>query len=92
MIKGETSKGFSFEVEEDVFDDWELAELLAGADNNSLSSMIGALKKILGEEGYNSMKEFYRDESGKIKTSTMSEAIKEIMEIVGEKSKAGKNS
>lgn len=50
MIKGETSKGFSFEVDEDVFDDWELAELLT--DSGNLKSMIEAMKKIIGSDGY----------------------------------------
>lgn len=88
MIKGETSKGFSFEVDEDVFDDWELAELLT--DSGNLKSMIEAMKKIIGSDGYEKMKEFYRDPSGRIRTTAISGAIQEIMEKVNE-SKAGKN-
>lgn len=78
MIEGKTKSGFEFKLEEDTLDDWELFEDLTAVEEGESTKIIGCAKRILGNEQYNRLKEFLRDENGKISTTAMSNAISEI--------------
>lgn len=46
-IKGTTTSGFSYEIEKDSLDDYELFELIASGDFTAVPKVI---ERILGEE------------------------------------------
>lgn len=83
-IKGKTPKGFSFEVDADRLDDYELFEEVTEAESNP---MLGPsiLKKVLGEEQKNRLVDFCRGENGRAKiadvTAEMSAIFKSINEL-----------
>lgn len=63
MIKGKTSSGFNFKIEDQVLNDYELLELFAEVDENPLL-VPKLVKMILGEEQKNKLIEHVRDEKG----------------------------
>lgn len=88
MIKGKTEKGFEFEVEDDALDDWELTEDLVEIDNGNFGRIVSAINRFLGIEQAKAFKEFYRNDKGKISSTELMNALKEIFDLAG---KQGKN-
>lgn len=88
MIRGETSTGFKFEIEESVLDDYELLETLIDVDNGNDVALFRAIDMILSKEQKNHLKEHLRKIHGRVPASAM---ISEIMDIM-ETSSIGKNS
>lgn len=88
MIKGKTASGFEWEIEDNVANDWETVELLSEADEGKTSSLIKAIKRVFGEDGYAALKEHVRDKNGVVATDKMVTEIREFMEST----KEGKNS
>lgn len=84
MIKGKTSSGFEWEVDDDVKDDYELIELFQTADEGSAKALTDAYKRILGEEQYKKMKEFMRNDKGRVPASKMLAAMNEIVNSLGD--------
>ena len=86
MLKGTTSTGFAYEVEEDVLDDYELLEILHEADKGSAGAMIEVAEQVLGKEQKEALKNHIRNEKGKVSAIRM---IEEVMEILksGDKGK-----
>ncbi len=88
MIKGTTKSGFKFEIEEEVFDDYELLEKLVDADNGDNMAIFQAIDMILDGTQKDQLKKHVRNEKGRVPASAM---VKELMDIM-EASNAGKNS
>lgn len=88
MIKGTTKSGFKFEIQEEIFDDYELLETLVDADNGDNMAIFQAIDMILDGAQKDKMKEHVRNEKGRVPASAM---VKELMDIM-EASNAGKNS
>ena len=88
MIKGTTKSGFKFEIEEEVFDDYELLEKLVDADNGDNMAIFQSIDMILDGTQKDQLKEHVRNEKGRVTASAM---VKELMDIM-EASNAGKNS
>lgn len=88
MIKGTTKSGFEFEIQEEVFDDYELLETLVDADNGDNMAIFRSIDMILDRTQKNKLKEHVRNEDGRVPASAM---VQELMEIM-EASNAGKNS
>lgn len=87
MITGKTKSGFEYGLEETAMDDWELFEDLTAVDDGEQTKIISCAKRLLGEKQYNRLKEYLRDEKGRVSISVMSNTIAEIFESVEE----GKN-
>lgn len=77
MTKGTTKSGFSYEISDDVVNDWELLEMLSDMDDN-IMVVVPFAKKILGTDQYNKLKLFCKNENGTVQTDKMSETIIEI--------------
>lgn len=75
-MKGTTSKGFEFEIEDKNLDNMELVECLAGVDKDPLL-FPKVCELLLGREQKKKMYDFYRAEDGRV-------SIKEITAAVGE--------
>lgn len=88
MIKGTTKSGFQFEIQEEIFDDYELLETLVDADNGDNMAIFQAIDMILDGTQKDKLKEHVRNEKGRVPASAM---IQELMGIM-EASSAGKNS
>ena len=81
MINITMGDGFKIQLDENVFDDFELVELYAKVAKNPI--WIGDLKeKLLGAEQKKALIEHLRDENGKVHTSAVMNALKEIEEAI----------
>ena len=87
MIKGKTSTGFEFNIDQSIGNDYELVELLGNLDEDFLT-MTKVVNRVLGKEQANKLKEHVRNENGIVPTDRMAEEISEIFQSTDE----GKNS
>lgn len=81
MINITMGDGFRIHLEENVFDDFELVELYAKVAKNPI--WIGDLaEKLFGAEQKKALIEHLRDENGKVHTTAVMNALKEIEEAI----------
>lgn len=80
MIKGTTKTGFEFEIDENVFDDWELVEAFREIERGDDGLIVDVVEQILGIEQKNALKEFIRDAQGKVSATAMEVELEEIFE------------
>lgn len=81
MIRGKLSSGFEFHLDENIFDDFELVELYAKVAKNPI--WVGDLaERLLGVEQKKALVEHLRKEDGKVHTTDMFNALKEIEDAV----------
>lgn len=80
MIKGTTKTGFEFEIDENVFDDWELVEAFRKIERGDDGLIVDVVEQILGIEQKNALKEFIRDAHGKVSATAMEVELEEIFE------------
>lgn len=81
MIKITMGDGFKIQLDENVFDDFELVELYAKVAKNPI--WIGDLaEKLLGAEQKKALIKHLRDENGKVHTTAVMNALKEIEEAI----------
>ena len=86
-MKGTTSSGFEYNLDETALDDYELLEDLCELDNGNTARTISALNQLLGTEQKDRLKEHLREENGRVPASKMMIEMGEIFNSV----KAGKN-
>ncbi|MDO4393105.1 MAG: hypothetical protein Q4C80_01660 [Bacillota bacterium] len=55
MIKGTTKTGFEFEIDENVFDDWELVEAFREIERGDDGLIVDVVEQILGIEQKNAL-------------------------------------
>lgn len=77
MIEGTTSTGFSFRIEDDAADDYELLETLTDIDNGEWNKVTDMTTRLLGPEQRDALKEHVRGENGRV-------SFKKICNEVGE--------
>lgn len=65
MIKGKTKTGFEFELDTKTLDDYEVLELYESVAETGLGAK-KLLVRLIGEEGYNRLKEHCRKKDGTI--------------------------
>lgn len=87
-MKGKTTSGFEYELDESALDDYELLEELCELDEGDTSKIISVLNRLLGNEQKERLKEHLRMENGRVPASKMMLEIGEIFNSV----KEGKNS
>ena len=81
MINITMGDGFKIELDENVFDDFALVELYAKVAKNHI--WIGDLaEKLLGAEQKKALIEHLRDDNGKVHTTAVMNALKEIEEAI----------
>ena len=86
MIKGKTTSGFEFELDEDVLDDYELLETVLKAEKGD-GNMIKAVDMLLGEAQKEALKNHVRNEKGRVSATRIMEELAEIFQSCS----AGKN-
>nr|DAZ49578.1 MAG TPA: hypothetical protein [Caudoviricetes sp.] len=86
-MKGITSSGFEYNLDETALDDYELLEDLCELDNGNTARTISALNRLLGTEQKDQLKEHLREENGRVPASKMMVEMAEIFNSV----KEGKN-
>lgn len=81
MINIKMSDGFEVKLDENVFDDFELVELYAKVAKNPI--WIGDLaERLLGAAQKKALIEHLRDDNGKVHTTDVMNALKEIEEAI----------
>lgn len=80
MIKGKTSSGFEYEVDENTLDDWEFVEILSNIDKGLFYCVVDMAVKILGEDQYERLKSFIKEKEGKISIGAMEREIIDIFQ------------
>ena len=81
-MKGKTTSGFSFDVEDVKLDDFELLEDLVLVDEGHPGKVVSVLKRLLGNEQYQNLKEHVRKDDGVVHSTDMGVALKEIFEAL----------
>ena len=84
MIEGKLSNGFTYHIDEEVLDDYEIYEYLSDLDDEETpkhSSVKKAYKMILGLPQYQELKEYLRGDNKRISTTKMLNALQEILEL-----------
>lgn len=89
MITGKTQSGFEFSIEKDRLDNMELLDELAEIDAGNVAAISRASTLLLGKEQKKSLYKHLRREKGNIPIEAF---VNEIVDIMNEAGKQGKNS
>ena len=82
-MKGKTSTGFEFDIEDERLDDMELVDIMAEIDENPLL-MPKLCKMLLGEEQKKRLYVHLRSEDGRVPIEATTNAIQEIFNSPGD--------
>ena len=82
-MKGKTSTGFEFDIEDERLDDMELVDIMAEIDENPLL-MPKLCKMLLGEEQKKRLYDHLRREDGRVPIEATTNAIQEIFNSPGD--------
>lgn len=80
MIKGTTTTGFEFELEDEVLDNYELLEVLCKVDKGEYNLVTEMVEKLLGEEQKERLKNHVRNICGKVSASKVMDEVAEIFQ------------
>ena len=83
MIKGKTKSGFSYELDKERLNNYELLEAIEELEENPLV-LSRVVNLLLGKEQTKKLKDHLRTENGIVPTEKMSEEITEISQNQGE--------
>lgn len=79
MLKGKTTSGFSFEIEDEQLNNFELIEVLADVDSNPLL-LPRLVRMLLGDEQKVKLMDHLRTEKGIVPLDGISTEIMEIFQ------------
>ena len=82
-MKGKTSTGFEFDIEDERLDDMELVDIMAEIDENPLL-MPKLCKMLLVEEQKKRLYDHLRSEDGRVPIEATTNAIQEIFNSPGD--------
>lgn len=82
-MKGKTSTGFEFDIEDERLDDMELVDIMAEIDENPLL-MPKLCKMLLGEEQKKRLYDHLRSDDGRVPIEATTNAIQEIFNSPGD--------
>lgn len=92
MIKGTTSSGFEYEIENDALDDMELLDALVEMDEGAVTSYRYAIKALLGEDQRKALYEHVRNKkTGRVSAKAVFKEFGEVLTSAKEEN-AVKNS
>ncbi|MBY0584786.1 hypothetical protein K5I04_04910 [Murdochiella sp. Marseille-P8839] len=77
VIKGKTRTGFSYKIDKDILDDYELLEVMSSVDESPLK-FPKLLTMLLGEEQKASLIEHIRSKNKRVPITAMQEEIMDI--------------
>lgn len=78
VVKGKTKTGFEFELDTKLVDDYEMLEMYEEIKDTGLG-VRKLLIKLIGEEGYNRLKEHCRRKDGTISAKRIGYEMNDIM-------------
>lgn len=90
MIKGKTTSGFEFEVDERMLKDMRFVRVFRAWQKNNFAEA-DVLDYILGEAGARKLEDHLADKDGFVDCDKVAGEIGEILEIVSEKDSKVKN-
>ena len=77
MIKGKTSSGFAYAIDERRLNNYELVEAISKVEDNPVY-LVSIVDLLLGEEAQK-LKDYIRDEDGFVDNTMLFKEIEEIM-------------
>lgn len=80
-MKGKTSTGFRFDVDETILDDIEFLEKIADAFNDGFT-MFQVIEDLLGKDGKKRLYDHVRNDKGKATLSAVSNELGEIFDAL----------
>lgn len=85
MLKEITTKsGFDCKIEENVFDDMEVVDLLADVDDDNIVACSKLIKKILSAEDKKRLYDHIRDADGRVPVERFGSELADIMAAMTE--------
>jgi len=78
-VTGTTKTGFPFEIDKDVFDDWDTMDIVRRIHGGDSFAIFDLIPRILGQDQTEKLKEHVREESGRVPVSKMNEEVMDIM-------------
>lgn len=81
-MKGITSTGFEFDVDQKRLDDYELLEDLADMTDGKEGKIVSVINRLLGEEQKEKLKNHLRDEDGRVAASSMTQEIMDVFKAL----------
>lgn len=82
-----TSSGFICNIEQNVFNDYEVLDMLLEVEEGNPLQFARLMKRLLGKEQYSKAKDFIRNEQGIAETEKMYQLLSEIFLALGEEGK-----
>lgn len=80
-MKGKTSTGYKFDVDETILDDIEFLEKIADAFNDGFT-MFRVIEDLLGKDGKKRLYDHVRNDKGKATLSAVSDELGEIFDAL----------
>ena len=77
MISGKTRTGFEYAIADDVFDDYEILELMGKVKKNDPLAIFELIERLLGEEQKDQLKDHVRV-NGRVPMSAINDEIVDI--------------
>lgn len=91
MVKGKTSTGFEYEINERITTDWRFIKAIAGSsskdDAKKLAAYADLATLLLGEDGEERLSRHCMEEDGIIPSDRISSEIAEILNSIVENQK-----
>ena len=87
MLRGITSSGFEFEIEEEILDDYDFLELLCQIDEGKTALTCRMVDRLLGSEQKERLKKHIRESLGRVSAKRLMAEVGEIFSAT----KEGKN-
>jgi hypothetical protein len=78
VVKGKTKTGFEFELGTELIDDYEVLEMYEDIKETGLG-VRKLLTRLIGEDGYNRLKEHCRKKDGTISAKRIGHEMNDIM-------------
>ena len=88
-MKGTTKSGFTFEVDENAFNDMEVVDVLSNEEMHAPYKMSFLVSRVLGEKQKKALYAHLRDDSGRVPVDAVEREMVDIFEAFGNQ---GKNS
>lgn len=82
MVEGKTKSGFKFKVNENIFRDWDFLTLSDTINNGNatMENVNKLISMVLGEKGFDSLKDHIRKKLGVADYDAVKNEFKEICE------------
>ena len=89
-MKGKTKSGFEFDIDEEIFDDYDFIEAYAGmmntsaADGKQVTAAVDMIHLLFPKDEEERLKAFVREKkTGRVSTTKLFNVVQEIFEAIG---------